>query len=75
LLAAAGDLLDVTRAQAGKLQLDLSPVDLRSVATAAVASVRGTPIGSRTITATVPESASLVDGDAVRGAVRTILTS
>ena len=61
------DLLEVTRAQVGKLRLDRCAVELGSVAAAAVeAATASTAIGGRRIDATLAEGRAWVSGDPVR---------
>ncbi len=60
------DLLDMTRAQAGKLALNLVALDLRSLATAAVDAARGMAAAEQTIALIVPPEETWVEGDEVR---------
>ena len=55
------DLLDLTRAQVGKLQLELAPLDLRSV----VLELRGAT-HEHSLTVDLPDEPVWVSGDAVR---------
>ena len=61
------DLLDMTRAQVGKLQLERRPLDLAALATSSVEATR-TAIGieERTLVATVACEDTWVDGDPIR---------
>lgn len=61
------DLLDVTRARAGKLQLERGTVELRSLVTAAVQGAKTADRGGeRSIETELPPEPVFVDGDAVR---------
>lgn len=55
------DLLDLTRVQVGKLQLERTPIDLRTVVRESVEATPGRAIAIR-----VPDEAIWVSGDAIR---------
>lgn len=61
------DLLEMARAQAGKLTLNTHRLDLRSLTQATVeAQIAGTPVANRTIVTDLPDRSVWVQGDPIR---------
>lgn len=59
------NLLDMSRIEAGALAVELQPLDLRDLVTAAARSIRPNMSGGRSIAVTVPRSLPPVDADHV----------